>query len=89
MVWNIKKSYGETIITGKCIIKINKGKKNLFKKQSRETNKQRWHKSNEHCFLGRYKESYCANVTLFLRKIQILTKTKWNHRFSPMCLIFI
>ena len=24
MVWNIKKSYGETIITEKCIIKINK-----------------------------------------------------------------
>ena len=36
---------------------------NLFEKQSKETNKQRWHKSNGQHFLGRYKERYCATVT--------------------------
>ena len=38
--------------------------------------------------LGYSVESFCATVTMLLGKIQILTKTKWNYRFSPTCLTF-
>ena len=39
--------------------------------------------------LGYSVESYCAIVTMLLGKIQILTKNKWNYRFSPTCLTFV
>ena len=39
--------------------------------------------------LGYSVESYCATLTMLLGKIQILTKTKWNYRFSPTCLTFV
>ena len=39
--------------------------------------------------LGYCVELYCATVIMLLGKIQILTKTKWNYRFSTTCLTFV